>query len=124
MRATSRTDDGPAPASAAASAIDGSPNIAITLGEFVAARKEALPQNLAVEKDERQAKRFCRAGEARLAPLGLVREKGRRHARAGRRGDGAFDESDDGFAGAAFFAADADRDGGFAGIMGSSLPRA
>src|ERR1700730_6444952 len=41
MRATSRTEDGPAPASAAASAIDGSPNIAITLGEFVAARKEA-----------------------------------------------------------------------------------
>src|SRR5580704_7403778 len=41
MRATSRTDEGPAPASAAASAIEGSPNIAITLGEFVAARKEA-----------------------------------------------------------------------------------
>src|ERR1019366_2517550 len=41
MRLTSRTEEGPAPASAAVSALDGSPNSAIPLGEFVAARKEA-----------------------------------------------------------------------------------
>jgi hypothetical protein len=76
-----------------------------------------LPQNLAVEKDERQAKRFCRAGEARLALLGLVREKGRWRTRAGRRRDGAFDERDDCFAGAASFAAYTDRHGGFAWMM-------
>jgi hypothetical protein len=74
---------------------------------------------LAIEKDERQGKRFCRANEARLAPLGLVREKGRRRARASRRRDGALNESDDGFAGAASFAAYTDRHGGFAGIMGA-----
>jgi hypothetical protein len=73
-----------------------------------------LPQNLRVEKDERQAKRFCRTGEARLALLGLVREKRRWRARAGRRRDGAFDEGGDSFAGAASFAANTDRHGGFA----------
>jgi hypothetical protein len=73
-----------------------------------------LPQNLAVEKDERQAKRFCRVGEPRLALLGLVREKARWRPRASRRRYGAFDERDDGFAGAASFAADPDRHDGFA----------
>jgi hypothetical protein len=73
-----------------------------------------LPQNPSFEKDERQAKGFCRTGEARLASLGLVREEGRWRTRACRRRDGAFDESDDGFAGAASFAAYTDRHGGFA----------
>jgi hypothetical protein len=73
-----------------------------------------LPQNPSVEKDERQAKGFCRTGEARLALLGLVREKGCCRTRACRRRDGAFDESDDCFAGAASFAAYTDRHGGFA----------
>src|SRR5262245_38518817 len=50
IRATSRTDEGPAPASAAASAIDGSPNIRITLGEFVAARKKACRKSWASRK--------------------------------------------------------------------------
>ena len=73
-----------------------------------------MAQNPSCEKNERQAKRFCGTGEARLALLGLVREKGRWRTRAGRRRDGAFDERDVGFAGAASFAAYADRHDGFA----------
>jgi hypothetical protein len=46
-----------------------------------------------------------------------VREKGRWRTRAGCRRDGAFDERDDGFAGATSFAAYADRDSGFAFLM-------
>jgi hypothetical protein len=43
-----------------------------------------------------------------------VREKGRWRTRACHRRDGAFNECDDGFAGAASFATYTDRHGGFA----------
>lgn len=88
-------EEGPAGASAANSAMERSPNIASTLGEFVAARKEACRKTWPPRKHERKAKRFCRLGQARLARLGLVREKGRWRARACRRRDGAFDEGRD-----------------------------
>jgi hypothetical protein len=114
MRATSKMEDGPAPASAAASAIDGSPNIAITLGEFVAARKEACRKTWPSRKTSGRPSAFAALARPRLAFLGLVREKRRWRNRAGRCRNGAFDERGDCFAGAAFFAADADRHGGFA----------
>src|ERR1700730_12541122 len=70
MRATSRMEDGPAPASAAASAIDGSPNIAITLGEFVAARKEACRKTWPSRKTSGRPTAF--AALARSASLFLA----------------------------------------------------
>jgi hypothetical protein len=70
MRATSRTDEGPAPVSAAASAIDGSPNIAITLGEFVAARKEDNRKTPASRKTSGRPRVF--AALARPASLCLA----------------------------------------------------
>src|SRR3984893_4024731 len=70
MRATSRTDEGPAPASAAASAIDGSPNIRITLGEFVATRKEACRKTCGSRKTSGRPSAF--AALARPASLFLA----------------------------------------------------
>src|ERR1700730_11455537 len=69
-RARSRKEDGPAPASAAASAIDGSPNIAITLGEFVTARKEACRKTPASRKTSGRPRAF--AALARPASLLLA----------------------------------------------------
>jgi hypothetical protein len=81
MRATSRTEEGPAPASAAASAIDGSPNISITLGEFVAARKEACRKTWPSRKTSGRPSAF--AAPARPPSLYLAaREEAHGHTRA------------------------------------------